>query len=98
MFTSRFFALLSRLPATIIVLPAVMLLVPGVAALQALYTTPSLGAIAGLQSTSQVFVLIPSILGGLLCGETVWVINRAAISTVSYRFSRIFRKNQDIKE
>ena len=98
MFTSRVFALLSRLPPAIILLPAVMLLVPGVAALQVLYTTHSLGAIAGLQSTSHVFVLIASILGGLLCGETVWIINRAAISTVTSRFSRIFRKNQDIKE
>lgn len=89
MSASKLFTRVARLPGAIILLPAVMLLVPGVAALQALYAGQTSGLAEGLQSTTEVFVLIAAILGGLLCGEAVWSINEAAISTVT---SRLFHK------
>jgi len=87
MSASRIFARASGLPATIILLPAVMLLVPGVAALQAIYVGQTLGFFEGLKSTTEVFVLIAAILGGLLLGEAVWSIRQVAISTVTSRLS-----------
>jgi len=87
MSASRIFARVSRLPPAIILLPAVMLLVPGVAALEALYVTQTLGIAEGLQSTSKVIVLIGAILGGLLLSEAVWSIREVAISTFASRRS-----------
>jgi len=89
MSVSRLFARLSGLPAAIILLPAVMLLVPGVAALGALYDAQNLGLASGLKSTTEVFVLIAAILGGMLSGEAFWTINKIAISTFT---SKLFHK------
>ncbi len=89
MYASLLFHRVSRLPSEIILLPAVMLLVPGVAALKVLYEVQNLGLASGLKSTTNFFVLIAAILGGLQCGEAVWTINQAAISTV---VSKLFRK------
>lgn len=85
---SRLFTRVTRLPSAIILLPAVMLLVPGVAALEALYMGQTLGLAEGLQSASEVMVLIAAILGGLLLSEAVWSIREVAISTIASRRSR----------
>jgi len=82
---SRLFARRFGLPAAIIMLPVVMVLVPGVAALRALYAAQTQGLVQGLRSADQVIALIAAILGGLLVGDAVSAVSRAAIPAVASR-------------